>query len=327
MKLVIIIPALNEEATIARVISGIPERMAGISQVQKIVIDDGSTDRTAELARQGDARVVSHPENRGVGAAFATGIEAALEAGADLIVNMDGDGQFDPAGIPELIQPILEGRADFVTCTRFLKRELVPAMPLIKRWGNRWMSIIINAATGRRFSDVSCGFRAYTRDAALRLNLFGNFTYTQETFLDLAAKGVRMAEVPLPVRGEREFGNSRVANSISNYALRAGSIILLSLRDTRPLVFFGLIGLFILALGGGGAAFLFIHYLQHHQTSPYQSLVTVSALFLIVGFLLIVLALVADMLGRIRRNQEEMLYLARKQALPGPSPHDRNHRS
>lgn len=313
MKLIIMIPALNEEATIGDVLERIPEGLPGITVIEKLVIDDGSTDRTAEIARQKGAAVISHSENRGVGAAFNTGIHAAISNGADVIVNMDGDGQFDPATIAELIGPIVRNEADFVTCTRFGKPEYVPRMPAIKKWGNKWMAKIINTVTRKSFTDVSCGFRAYTRDTILRLNLFGNFTYTQETFLDLARKNVRMTEVPLPVRGEREFGKSRVASSISRYAWRSGSIILFSLRDTRPLMFFGIIGVFITALGTAFGGSLFVRWLIIHKTSPYQSLVTLSAVLLILGGLLIVLALVADMMGRLRQNQEHLLYLQKKQ--------------
>lgn len=324
MKLCVIIPALNEEATIASVLEGIPEPIPGVSRIEKIVIDDGSSDRTAAIASEHGARVVRHVVNRGVGAAFSSGISAALESGADLVVNMDGDGQFNPATIPDLIRPVVEGRADFVTCTRFAVPELVPKMPLIKRWGNRWMTMIINASTGNSFTDVSCGFRAYTRDTAMRLNLFGDFTYTQETFLDLTQKGVRMVEVPLEVRGEREFGTSRVAGSISRYAVRAGSIILLSLRDTKPLLFFGSMGLSVLLMGVAAGIFVFAHWLQTGMTTPYQSLVTLAALLSILGVLLIVLAMVADMLGRIRRNQEQFLYLLKKQAFDRNPGDDKN---
>ena len=202
--LVVVLPALDEERTVAQVIEAIPRAIPGIGRVEALVVDDGSTDRTAELARQAGARVVSHASRRGVGAAVATGIDAALRLGADYIVNMDADGQFDPAGIPELIEPLRKGEAEFVTCSRFGLKDYQPEMPWAKRWGNRLMCRIINwIIWGARFTDVSCGFRAYTRETALRLNLFGQFTYTQETFIDLAAKGVRMAEVPLRVRGER----------------------------------------------------------------------------------------------------------------------------
>jgi len=315
MKLVVILPALNEEATVGRVVQAIPRTIPGVDQVEAIVVDDGSTDRTAAEALAAGATVVSLGRNRGLGRAFAAGIEAGLKAGADLIVNMDADGQFDPAAIPDLIGPLLQGRAEFATCTRFAWPDLIPKMPWIKRLGNDGLAWAISRLTGTRFTDVSCGFRAYTRDTALRLNLFGDFTYTQETFLDLIRKRVPMVEVPLTVRGEREFGPSRMANSVLKYGLRAGSIILLALRDTRPLAFFGSIGLFVIWLGAGAGAFVGIHWLQTGQTSPYSSGITLSALLLILGFLLIVLALVADMLGRLRRNQDEILYLQKKNEL------------
>ncbi len=312
MKLVVIIPALNEQASIHSVITSTPANFPGVDKIEVIVIDDGSTDETTSLAEKAGARVISHGCNRGVGAAFLTGIEAALSAGADLIVNMDGDGQFDPSTIPQLVNPILEDRADFVTCTRFTKKEGIADMPWIKKTGNRFVAWIINILTGQRFTDVSCGFRAYTRDTALKLNLFGEFTYTQETFLDLVRKKIRIIEVPLSVKGEREFGKSRVAKSIPRYAIRAGSIIFLALRDTRPLIFFGLMGFIIIALGLIAGGFVFGHWIATGQTTPYQSFIVLSAVLLILGFLLINLALIADMLGRIRRNQEQILYIQKK---------------
>ena len=320
MKLVVILPALNEEATVGRVIQAIPRSIPGVDQMEAIVIDDGSTDRTAEAARAAGAEVISFGRNRGLGRAFAAGIDAALAAGADLIVNMDADGQFDPATIPELIRPLLEGRAEFATCTRFARKDLIPKMPGVKRWGNVAVAWGISFLTSHQFTDVSCGFRAYSRETALRLNLFGDFTYTQETFLDLVRKKIPMAEVPLPVRGQREFGQSRIADSVLRYGIRAGSIILLALRDTRPLTFFGSIGAGVILTGLIAGGFVAGHWLATGRTSPYQSLLTLSALLLILGFLLIVLALVADMLGRLRRNQDEILYLLKKNNFRGPSP-------
>jgi glycosyltransferase involved in cell wall biosynthesis len=312
LKLIVIIPALNEEKTIAKVLADIPSDIDSIDIIQTIVVDDGSTDDTARIAQENDALVISHNENKGVGAAFATGIKSALENGADVIVNMDGDGQFNPADIPELIEPIISRKAGFVTCSRFGKKEFLPKMPLIKYWGNQWMVKLINTVTDKNFTDVSCGFRAYSRETALRLNLFGQFTYTQETFLDLAQKNIIMTEIPLKVRGEREFGKSRVANSISKYAIRAGSIIMLAVRDSKPLMFFGSMGMVSTILGVVLGGFVFVHWLMTSMTSPYQSLITGSTLLLILGFLLIVLAFLADMLGRMRQNQEEILYLLRK---------------
>jgi glycosyltransferase involved in cell wall biosynthesis len=314
LKLTIIIPALNEEKTIGRVLDDIPPSIEGVDAIEKLVVDDGSSDRTGDEARSHGARVLRHPTNRGVGAAFSTGIRGALESGADLIVNMDGDGQFNPADIPKLIAPLLTGQAEFATCSRFADPALIPIMPAVKFWGNQWMVRIINFITRGSFTDVSCGFRAYTRETALRLNLFGEFTYTQETFLDLAQKRVRMVEVPLKVRGEREFGKSRVASSIPKYAVRAGTIILLALRDSKPLDFFGWIGLSVMSLGIVSGLIVFLKWVFTLRTAPITSLLWLGTLLTMVGLLLIVLALVADMLGRLKKNQDEVLYLLKKQA-------------
>jgi len=317
MKLVVVIPAYNEEKTIEQVVQNIPDQMPGVDQIQVAVIDDGSSDRTRELAEKAGAYVVRHPENRGVGAAFSTGIKTALKLAAEIIVNIDADGQFDPRDIPRLIAPILNGEAEFVTATRFSEKRLIPQMPLSKKYGNFMVRGIINYLTGMKFTDVSCGFRAYTRETALKLNLFGSFTYTQETFLNLVQKGIRIKEVPLKVRGEREFGKSRVANSILRYGLKSGSIILLAMRDIQPLSFFGWIGFTVLLLGLAGIGFVFIHWLKTGMTTPYQSVMLIAAVLLIVGFLLIIMALIAEMLGRLRKTQEEIVFLLRDQHYRG----------
>ncbi|HDQ45036.1 MAG TPA: glycosyltransferase [bacterium] len=316
MKLVVIIPAFNEEATIARVIRGVPTRIPQITDLEVVVVDDGSSDRTAYIARETGATVISHQKNRGVGSAFWTGIEYALSSGGDVVVNIDADEQFDPGHIPELIAPILENRADFVTTTRFADPELVPRMPWVKKWGNRRITGLVNRLIGgTHFTDVSCGFRAYSREAAFQFNLFGGFTYTQESFIDLAYKHVRMTEVSLPVRGMREHGKSRVANNLFRYAVNTSMIMLRAVRDIKPLAFFGTLGLIILGLGFMAGAFVLIHWLLTGHTSPYRSLLIGSAVGLLMGFLLIVLALIADMLGRQRRILEEILLRLRKHTL------------
>lgn len=313
MKLVAIIPALNEEKTIRTVIENIPKRIAGIREIETIVIDDGSADATTQLAAAAGAKVVRHSHNQGVGAAFHTGISSALAAGADIIVNMDADGQFNPQDVPTLIKPILSGEADFVTATRFAKAEWFPEMPAIKVWGNRQMVRIINAITGKQFTDVSCGFRAYTREAALRLTLFGRFTYTHETFIDLAFKNIAMTEVPLKIRGEREFGQSRVASNLWRFGTKAASIIFRAARDYKPFYFFGIPGIAVFTLGVGSGLFLLVHFLRTGQTAPFRSLVIVSGTLLIIGFLILVMSMLADMLHRNRILIEQQLYLTRKQ--------------
>lgn len=311
-KLVITVPALNEARSIADVINKIPARFAGIKKTEVIIIDDGSSDETAKVARAAGATVVSHQQNLGVGAAFHTGISAALAAGADIIVNIDADGQFNPADIPALIAPIQKGKAGFVTTTRFRKEEFKPDMPRAKRWGNKMMALIINMLTGKRFTDVSCGFRAYSRDTALKLTLFGKFTYTQETFIDLAFKLVAMQEIPLKVRGEREFGESRVASSLWRYGVKSATIIFRAARDHYSFYIFGIPGLAIALLGIITGVFVLVHLSLTGQTYPYRSLVPVTGLLLTVGFLLFALSMIADMQHRNRLLLEELLYHTRQ---------------
>jgi hypothetical protein len=218
------------------------------------------------------------------------------------------------------VQPLLEDRADFVTCSRFADPALRPHMPSVKYYGNRIVTSIINwVCGGTRFTDVSCGFRAFNREAAYRLTLFGRFTYTQETFIDLFGKGMRIVEVPLKVRGVREHGKSRVASSIVRYATSSLPIILRAMRDIQPLKFFGGIAAILGLLGLLCGSFMVGWYLWHKHTSPFTSLIPVSGAIMTLAFLLGVLALLADMVGRHRRITEELLYLARKRAYQKPA--------
>ena len=327
MKLVVTIPALNEDKTIYQVVSGVPRDIAGIAETEIIVINDGSTDNTAKEALRAGAIVVSLPGKGGLGHVFRTGLERAMRRGADIIVNIDGDGQFNPADIRKLIQPLLDDKADFVTCSRFADPALHPEMPKIKFWGNQVVTGIINwVCGGTEFTDVSCGFRAFTREAAYRMTLFGRFTYTQECFIDLFSKGVRMAEVPLKIRGVREHGKSRMASSIWKYATNSLPIIIRAMRDIQPLKFFGGIASVLFLMGMMTLGFVGWWYFFHntvettahgvsvvtHKTSPFTSFIPISGVFITLAFLMGALALLADMLGRHRRISEELLYLARR---------------
>jgi len=315
LRLVVVIPALNEEATIAEAIERIPDKLTCVEDIHVVVVDDGSTDETARLASEAGALVVRHPKAMGVGAAFTTGLERALRLGADLIVNMDADGQFRPEDIPHLIEPIWKDGYGFVTCTRFANPKQFPDMPRIKLWGNQMMCRLVNTILGHTgFTDVSCGFRAYSRETALQLNLFGTFTYTQESFIDLAAKGVAMTEVPLVVRGEREYGKSRVASNLWRYAFRTSVIIMRALRDWRPLVFFGTIALVFLLIGFGLLGFVGCWWLSTARTTPWTSLITLGGISSMMGMGFAVLALVADQIGRGRKIQEQLLYLQRRRS-------------
>ncbi len=314
MKLIVTIPAQNEAKTIGDVVRAVPHDIPGIDLVEVLVCNDGSTDATAELAEEAGATVIDIHGRPGLGRVFRTGFERAMRRGADIIVNIDGDGQFNPADIRHLIQPILNDEADFVTCSRFKDPALHPTMPGVKFWGNKVVTNIINwVCGGTNFSDVSCGFRAFNREAMYRMTLFGRYTYTQECFIDLFSKGVRIAEVPLKVRGVREHGKSRVASSILKYATNSLPIIIRAMRDIQPLKFFGGIAGLFFVVGLVSGLFLTGWYLSNNfKTSPFSSLIYISGASVILSCIFGVLALLADMMGRHRKISEEMLYLARR---------------
>ncbi len=311
IKLVVIIPAYNEANSLPIVLKNIPKRLLGIKEVQVVVIDDGSDDSTADIARSFNALVLSNGRNMGVGYSFQKGLEKAIELHADILVNMDADGQFSPLDIEKLVYPILEGKADMVTASRFKDKSLTYKMPFIKKYGNKAFIYLINTLTHKKFTDVTCGFRSYSKEAMLNLTVFGQFTYTQEVFLDLASKNMKIIEVPIKVF-PRTSGKSKVTKSLIKYIFNSNLIVMKAFRDYQPLTFFGLIGLFFFSFGFFVDFILFIRWLSIHRTSPYETLVNIGIFSMIFGFLLIVLALLADMLDRQRRLNERILYYQRR---------------
>ncbi len=306
------LPALDEAATISEVIAGIPQEVDGLGPVQVLVVDDGSRDDTARLAEAAGARVLRHELSRGVGAAFQTALAFARESGADYWVTIDADGQFDTADIPRVLAPVRAGEADCATGSRFVDPAYEPEMPRSKRWGNRMVARIVSGLTRHRFEDVSCGLRCYGREAMLRLNPLGNFTYTHEVLLDLCFKGLRVVEVPIRVRGEREYGQSRVAGSLSRYALNTLRILVGVYRDYNPLRFFGglALGLFVPALLL--EAFLFGHWWLTGSFSPHKWAGFTGAGLAVLALLMVFMGMIGDMLNRHRVYLEELLYEERR---------------
>jgi glycosyltransferase involved in cell wall biosynthesis len=315
LHLVVVIPCLNEEQTVGRVVSGVPRDIEGIHSVEILVIDDGSTDETAARAREAGAEVFSHSSNEGLGASFRDACRIALSKGANVMVHIDGDGQFDPAAIPLLVEPVVSNRAHMVTASRFMVRDMIPEMTAIKHWGNRGVARIVWFLTGKRFSDVSCGFRAFSREALLRMNLFGDYTYTQETFLDLVFKGLAIVEVPVKVRGTRQFGISRVASSIPRYAVRSLQIMLRAFISYRPFTLFLSISCLFLAIGLAFLVFLLVHYLNSGAFSPHIWAGFVGGSFCFLGISSMITGLIGDMLVRIRLNQERIIYYLKRNRL------------
>lgn len=317
MKLLIALPCYNEAEKIEEVIASIPTTYEGVDQVRILVVDDGSADHTADLAHVAGATVIRHRQNKGLGQAFRSAVDFAIEHGYDLMVNMDGDGQFDSADIARLIQPILSGEADFVTASRFLSDEPIEHMPPVKRWGNRRMNRLVSRLCGQSFSDVSCGFRAYSRETLLKINFYGRFTYTQESFINFHFHSLTMREVPIRVTYFPER-KSRVAGSILNYLKKTSGILIGLMRDYYPMKFFGFLGgLFMIPAVIFGLMFL-IHYIRVGYFSGYLFAGLISAFCVLVAVLMFSFGIAMESMVRINRNESRILYQMRKNAPTTP---------
>ena len=314
MRLLVIIPAFNEEEHIGEVIKSIPKKIPGISEIKVVVIDDGSTDNTVKTAEASGAMVIQNYFNRGLGVTFNRGLQYAIDNNFDGMVNIDADGQFAPEDIVRLLKPIQNNEADFVTGSRFIDKNYCPKMPLIKFWGNKMMAYWISRLIGRKFYDVSCGFRAYSKEALLSLNLQGKFTYTQEAFLNLAFKRLRIREVPIKVEYSANR-RSKIAPNVFTYGLRTAKIIFRTYRDYKPLTFFVRVGTFFFLGALFFEAILFFTYLTRGTFTPHIWSGFVGAVFLFISIAFFVIGIFADMNDRIRLNQEKILYYLKKQKI------------
>jgi len=248
MNLVVLLPAYNEEVNIEKAVLSIPRKITGIEKVQVLVVDDGSSDKTADLALNAGAdKIISHKRNLGVGAAFMTGIRNAISMNADIVVTIDADSQFDYKQIPELIVPIQNHQLDVVIGSRFLNGR-PKNMPRVKMFGNNVFSKIISWLIGQKLNDTQTGFRAYSKEALLNISIVNDYTYTQEVLIDLKFKRLRIGEIPVKVSYD-EKRKSRVVKNIFNYTARALSIIIRTLSYHRPIMAFGLFGAVL--VGGG----------------------------------------------------------------------------
>lgn len=306
---IVLIPALNEEASIGDVISRVPKRLFDDSVIVKVLlVDDGSTDETAHIAAEKGAIVVSNGCNRGVGYSFARGVEQALLLRANYMVNIDADGQMNPEDIEKVLEPVFKGDADMVTASRFCSEEVMPVMPPIKRWGNKKVAEIVSFLCGNKYYDVSCGFRAYNKEVLLRLHLTGAYTYTQESFINLAMKNIRILEVPVKIRGVRQYGKSRVASSVLKYAVKSWSIIFRSIKTYRPKLLFGTGALLTFLVGFCFEILFLIHYLETGVFSGYLFLGITGGFLFLVALFCVLFMFIADSFTRMILNQEEILY-------------------
>lgn len=311
MRLIINIPALNEEEKIGQTIQQIPRSIQGISEVFIQVIDDGSSDKTTEIARMAGADFIySHETNRGIGKTFKTAIENALDHGADVFVNIDADGQFDPNDIEKLVQPVISGQSDMVIADRFSQNS-AKNIPWIKDVLNRFAAWLVGKFMRQNISDLTCGFRALNKETMMRLNLPGEFTYTQETIIDAIGKNLKVSWVPVQVTyfADRK---SRVVRSVFQFVNNSMRIIIKAVRDVRPIKFFGIPGAFLMATALVVFVVFLVSYFQDFKISPYRNWILLSSVLFLVGLQFVVFALIADMIKSNRRLIEDLLYQIKK---------------
>ena len=309
MKLVVTIPAYNEENTIAGVILEIPRCIDGLDKVEVLVVDDGSSDRTVEEARQAGAnKILRHGVNKGLGRTFRDGLDGAVDMGADIIVNMDADGQYNATEIPKLIQPILNDEADLVLGWRDI--DSLGFMPRSKKVGNKIGTWVTRRFCHLPIKDAQSGFRAFSRDAALRLNLEGDYTYVQETIIQASYKGLKIEQVPIEFRARD--GKSRLIPNLHSYARRAGSTVLSTYWNYHPLKVFSLIAGVLGVAGFIFAMRVLVHFAQTGKVTPYIPSAIVASLLIIAGLITLMIGLLAHTSKNQRLMKEEILYRLKK---------------
>jgi glycosyltransferase involved in cell wall biosynthesis len=305
VKLIVQIPCLDEEETLPLVVASIPRQIPGIDVVEVLVVDDGSTDRTVEVARAcGVDHVVSNTGRKGLAQSFAIGIHEALRQGADIIVNTDGDNQYPQERIPDLVAPILAGTADMVVADRQVRRitEFSRLKRLLQRFGSR----VVNWAAGTAVADAASGFRAYSREAAIRLNVVTDFSYAMETLVSAGRRRLAIAHVPVTTNPKTR--ESRLFSSMPEHVLRSSGAILRSYAMFRAYTVFLLAGGFFILVGSlPYLRFLWWVATRSPQVSGHVQSLVIGGVLVLFGIVLVVLGVLADLLSVNRKLIEDVL--------------------
>lgn len=310
MKLIIQIPCFNEERTLPQVIEDLPKELSGIDEIEYLVIDDGSGDRTVEVAGElGVHHVVELGSNRGLATAFCAGIRECLLLGADIIVNTDGDNQYKASCIGKLIAPIVEGKADVIVGSRPI--DDIKEFSWLKKKLQKLGSGAVRKFSGTIVSDTTSGFRAYSCEAAMKLHVFNRYSYTLETLIQAGAMNLRVVDVPIEVN--KKTRESRLISSIPKYMFRSAAIIFGSYVIYRPFRTFLYLSL-LPGLIGLGLCVRFLYYFLSADgyTGHIQSLV-LAAILLLIAFHLFALGILASVMGANRKLIQEGLFLERTQ--------------
>ena len=298
IKLVIQIPCYNEEATLPETVAALPRVVPGVDVVEWLVIDDGSADRTSEIARQlGVDHVVRHPKNRGLAAAFMTGLDAALRLGADVVVNTDADNQYDASCIPDLVGPVLNDGIDMVVGERPINQ--IDEFSFLKKRLQRVGSWVVRQFSGTDIKDAPSGFRAMSRDAALRLQVFGKFSYTMETLMQAKAEGLAVTSVPIRVNPQTR--PSRLSKNMGQYLRRSGQTIVRSFALYYPFRFFFRVGMIPFVLGAALLVRWSLYWLFADEYRSRLPSLVVGGVLIIVAVQIWVVAFLADLQAASRR--------------------------
>jgi glycosyltransferase involved in cell wall biosynthesis len=318
-KLIIQIPCLNEAQTLPATLADLPRSIPGIDVIEVLVIDDGSKDGTADVARAaGVNHVVRLRRNKGLAAAFAAGIDASIKSGADFIVNTDADNQYAGHQIPRLLAPLLSGEADIVIGDRNIAE--VRHMSWRKRQLQRLGSWVVRQVSGTSVPDTTSGFRAYTREAALRMTIVSEFSYTLESIIQAGKK--RMAIAHVPVETNPRTRDSRLFDSAFSYVKKSAATIVRIYAMYEPLKVFSYSGLALFAVGFVIALrFLYLYLTDYTGGGRYVQSLILSAVLMIVGFQVALIGLLADVISANRKLLEDLVYRVRSLEVPLPQEH------
>jgi glycosyltransferase involved in cell wall biosynthesis len=319
-KLIIQIPCLNEAQTLPATLADLPRSIPGVDAIEVLVIDDGSRDGTSDVARAcGVDHIVRLRRNKGLAAAFQAGIDACLKAGADFIVNTDADNQYAGQDIPKLLMPLLRGEADICIGDRNIQG--LSHMSWRKRQLQRLGSWVVRQVSNTTVPDTTSGFRAYTREAALRMTIISEFSYTLESIIQAGKKRMAIAHVPVSVNPRTR--ESRLFDSIFSYIKRSGATIVRIYAMYEPLKVFTYLGLTM--VGAGVLVGLrFLYFVMNFEGFKHQGTLIASAVLMILGFIVLVIGLLADLISANRKLLEDLLYRVRALELPPREP-ERDH--
>ncbi|MCR5736191.1 MAG: glycosyltransferase family 2 protein [Eubacterium sp.] len=308
MKLIIQVPCYNEAETLEIALNDLPKHIDGIDTIEYLIINDGSKDATVEVAKKwGVQYVVNFKKNKGLAKGFMAGLDACLRNGADIIVNTDADNQYNGDDIEKLVRPILEEKADIVIGERPIDQteHFSPLKKKLQHLGS-WT---VRVASKSDIPDAPSGFRAYSRDAAMRLNVTNEYTYTLETIIQAGRQKIAMESVP--IRTNPELRKSRLFSSMFGYVKRSMVTIVRSFIMYKPLRFFGTIGILLFLIGIGIGVRFLVYLGMGHGSGHVQSLI-LSSTFILMGVQTYIIALLADVIASSRKILEDVQYHVRK---------------